>query len=346
MRQRIAVIGAGIIGCLAAREIVERFPKAQVTLIDRDLPGLGASQRSAGVHFPIGTTERIRKMTEFCEVYYTALARAMPYLRFHAIDLYAVVSSQFEPVFRERLVEREGNGARVRSTNNCSLLPWPRGFILLDLPGSHYTNVGALVRFLSHPLRGQATLMDGVTVELMSERPDGVTITLGTGDTLEVDRAVLAPGPWVNAEGWRELTEPLGVRVKKVVAFHLDEPITPNAPGMIFPEEDAFIVPMRDQGHWLYSYTNTEWDVAPDNLHCGISDSNRREALDILRAYVPDRAPQIRAGRVFCDAYSPNREPIVTALGQTKNIIFAGAANGSGYRLAPSIAVEAVQLLE
>jgi glycine/D-amino acid oxidase-like deaminating enzyme len=48
---------------------------------------------------------------------------------------------------------------------------------------------------------------------------------------------------------------------------------------------------------------------------------------------------------VFCDAYSPSREPLVRTLDHDARIVFAGAANGSGYRLAPAIAAEAADLL-
>jgi glycine/D-amino acid oxidase-like deaminating enzyme len=48
---------------------------------------------------------------------------------------------------------------------------------------------------------------------------------------------------------------------------------------------------------------------------------------------------------VFCDAYSPDREPVVRALDAGARLIFAGAASGSGYRLAPAIAAECTDLL-
>jgi glycine/D-amino acid oxidase-like deaminating enzyme len=56
-------------------------------------------------------------------------------------------------------------------------------------------------------------------------------------------------------------------------------------------------------------------------------------------------ADSARSGRVFCDAYSADREPLVRALDEEGRLVFAGAANGSGYRLAPAIAAEAAHLL-
>ena len=64
------------------------------------------------------------------------------------------------------------------------------------------------------------------------------------------------------------------------------------------------------------------------------------------RRYAPELAGRLRSGRVFCDAYSPSREPIVAMVGASGRIIFAGAANGSGYRLAPAIAAETLRLLD
>ncbi|MDT1000338.1 FAD-binding oxidoreductase, partial [Pseudomonas aeruginosa] len=73
---------------------------------------------------------------------------------------------------------------------------------------------------------------------------------------------------------------------------------------------------------------------------------NLDEAQAVLRRYAPDLADRLRSGRVFCDAYSPSREPIVAKIGGGGRIIFAGAANGSGYRLAPAIAAETLSLLD
>jgi len=64
-----------------------------------------------------------------------------------------------------------------------------------------------------------------------------------------------------------------------------------------------------------------------------------------LERYLPELADAASSGRVFCDAYSPTGEPCVRTLDQAGRIVFAGAANGSGYRLAPAIASEAADLL-
>src|SRR5436305_1966397 len=76
-----AVIGAGVIGCLIARELAARDPRARITVLDRDAAGAGASRLSAGLHLLIGATPRLRDMSAHSHGYYAGLARRPPGLR-------------------------------------------------------------------------------------------------------------------------------------------------------------------------------------------------------------------------------------------------------------------------
>ncbi len=91
-----------------------------------------------------------------------------------------------------------------------------------------------------------------------------ITLSCGTGEQLTADQVVLAPGPWLAAPAWRDLVTPLGVRVKKIVAMHLERPPVPGDEVIIFESEDAFLLPVHHRGHWLFSYACTRWDVDPD----------------------------------------------------------------------------------
>jgi glycine/D-amino acid oxidase-like deaminating enzyme len=193
----------------------------------------------------------------------------------------------------------------------------------------------------------RATFREGIAVEEISrEKETKVALLLSTGEKLQVDRVVVAPGPWLGARAWRSLLGPLGVRTKKVVAFHIDIPPRPSDSIALFLQEDAFLLPLKHRGHWLFSYTCQEWNVDPDTVTTGISESNSSEAREILLRYAPKLADLCKSGRVFCDAYSITGEPLVRALDDEARVIFAGAANGSGYRLAPAIASEVVALLQ
>jgi hypothetical protein len=86
----IAIVGAGIIGCLTANEIASRAPDVSVAILDRDAVGSGASRRSARLHFPRGATDRVRRMTAYSQDYYEQLKKTRPSLPIHPVGMFVV----------------------------------------------------------------------------------------------------------------------------------------------------------------------------------------------------------------------------------------------------------------
>ncbi len=342
-RADIAIVGAGIVGCLTACEIVARAPRVSVVLLDRDTVGSGASRRSAGLHLPRGATERVRRMAAYSQDYYARLKRRTPGLPIHQLPMSVVASASSDPPARESYLDSAGL-ARAAGVSGDDLRI-PDTAEVWTGEGCQYADVSALTQALTRELRPWVGVREGVRVTAVDQIADGVELRLGTGDVVSAGQVVLAPGPWVAAPAWRELVAPLGVRVKKVVALHVDRVPAGNDRVIVFQDEDAFLLPLERSGYWLFSYTCTEWDVDPDTVAGGLSPTDLKEAQECLRRYAPALADRATSGRVFCDAYSLNREPLVTALDPGARIVFAGAANGSGYRLAPAIASEAVDLL-
>jgi D-arginine dehydrogenase len=341
--EKIAIIGAGITGCLVARELLAAVPTRRITLIERDLVGCGASQRSAGIHFPIGATDRVRSWAAFSAQYYRDLTSRIPGVPIFPLHAFAACSQQHAAEYRSRFVSPRP--LENRRGQRLGPLGDPGDLAVWHMPGSQCGDVAAIVQTLARELRNRVALLEGMVVEKITERMDSVTVTLACGDEPAFDRLVLAPGPWVNATPWQTLTEPLGVRVKKVVALHFDYPLEEDKVAVLLPEEDAFVVPLPYRQHWLFSYTCPEWGFDPDVSPLGVTSRNLCEARDVLRRYSPELAATLRSGRVFCDAYSPTREPLVTGVGHSGRIVFSGAANGSGYRLGPAIADETARLL-
>jgi glycine/D-amino acid oxidase-like deaminating enzyme len=323
-------VGAGIIGCLIARELAARYPGAPITVLDRDAIGAGASRRSAGLHLPRGSTARIRRMSADSHAYYADLKRAHPSLPIHPIRA-TVKASQIENYLPE---------AEPRPT------PAPKpGTTTWHITGVHHTDVPALARALASQLRPQVTFAEGTAVTNLTQAPDSITLTTSTGARLTIDQVILAPGPWLTAPAWRDLLAPLALRVKRVAALHIDKQPTPADEVVLFDPEDAFLLPLPHRGHWLFSYPSQEWDVEPDQ-QTSLEDKEFAQALDCLRRCSPTLADACHGGRVFCDAYSPTREPVVRALDPAGRIVFAGAASGSGYRLAPAIAAQTAALVQ
>jgi glycine/D-amino acid oxidase-like deaminating enzyme len=338
VRSPIAVIGAGIIGCLAAREVVTRGPGTPVTLLDRDAVGAGASRRSAGLHLLRGASARTRRMSGYSHAYYADLAREHPGAPIYPVDATVVADDELIGRYLPQATP-EQIGAPVAGVSV------PRGLSLWRIAGSHYCDVYRLTQALALQLRPQVDVLEGMTVAGLVPGADSVTVRCGTGVELTVGGVILSPGPWLAAPAWRDLVAPLRMRVKRIVALHVARRPTPADQVIAFDADDAFLLPLVHRGHWLFCYSCREWDVDPDTPATGLTAAQLSTATDCLRRYSPELAQACRGGRMFCDAYSTDGEPVVQALDHAGRIVFAGAAGGSGYRLGPAIAAEAVDLL-
>jgi glycine/D-amino acid oxidase-like deaminating enzyme len=325
MNADVAVIGGGIIGTMVAREVVTRSPAARVVVVDRDLVGSGASRRSAGLHLPRGATERVRRMALHSENVYDKLRELGFPIHPLAMSVRAsqLDAGRLNEIYLDRLVAQDDGD-------------WAGS-------GCQYADVYTLTQALAAELRPEVSFREGVAVTSI----DGTRLRLSNGASVEAGQIVLAPGPWLNAPAWRELVSPLGIRVKRIVALHVDRRPSVDDRVTVLHDKDAFLLPLYRRGHWLFSYTCREWDADP-HAPQSLSAVHLEQGLQILRRYAPRLAQHCHSGRVFCDAYSTTGEPVVQALHNTDDagrIVFAGAANGSGYRLAPAIASQAADLL-
>ena len=92
---------------------------------------------------------------------------------------------------------------------------------------------------------------------------------------------------------------------------------------MVFEDEDAFLLPVASRGHWLFSYTCTEWDVDPDALTGGVSAANLGAARERVLgdrhwAYFPEkRFPffRVRPASNFSPSAAPAGHPPLSLAG-------------------------------
>ncbi|MBL4542012.1 MAG: FAD-binding oxidoreductase [Rhodobacteraceae bacterium] len=339
MSQNVIVIGGGIIGLTIAQRLAENG--FRITVLERDLAGLGASVRSAGLHFPVGRSTRVRSMTRFSQAHYEhrmgAIDRMRPLpMRVHMSE------AAVERILPWFLPEAE----MTRLPGPGGLVAPVSGLTSWAAQGAHHTDVGAYTAHLFQSMPPGVERREGCRVTELRDMAGGVEVGLADGTELHADHAVLAPGPWFGGAEFRPLTAGLGLRVKRIVAFHIDVAPEETDAAEYFVEDDAFLLPLVWARRWLFSYTCEEWDVTPDAVGPGLSAAHRKAASEILSCYVPDWAGSLSAGRVFCDAYSADRKPVIQRLGAHGNVIFAGGANGAGYRLAPSIAEHTATLIE
>lgn len=349
-RLDVAVLGGGILGVLTAREVLARRPDARVAVFDRDAVGSGASRRSAGLHFPRGSTERVRTMSAYSHDYYEVLRAQDPSLPIHTVELTLIADEANASAVEQAYLDRAKLSRAEKAPSSSLALSVPGGSGIWTGTGCQYAAVGALAQDLAQDLarglRSSVRINEAVAVHAVDPGPDSVRLTLSTGETVTAGAAVLAPGPWLADPAWAALVAPLRARVKKVVALRIDRVPGPEDRLVVFHDADEFLLPRRDLGCWLYSYTCQDWDVDPDDLTHGLSGRDLGQALESLRRWSPELPRYVAGGRLFCDAYAADRQPTAATLDRAGRLVFAGAANGSGYRLGPAIAAQACDLLD
>jgi glycine/D-amino acid oxidase-like deaminating enzyme len=334
----VAIVGAGIIGLSIAVRLSEAYPDSCIVVLDRAAVGSGATRFSAGLHFPYGATELVRSYVRASEEGYGRLRRQriipdvrdVSYRGISSTERLAHVAACF--VCGVGAVKgRDSSIERILGRDTAS-----PDIGCFEVAGCHYAYPAAVAERIAGGLRARARvrIWEGVAVRGIESRADAVQLLFADGRTLTAGLVVLAIGPWINAEPFAPLLSGLDLRVKKVVAMHIDRCPAPEDPIIFFHDDDAFLLPLLERGHWLFSYTCRKWDVNPDPNHLEPTAKDFEQALALLARHAPGLAAECHSGRAFCDAYSARREPLVTRLAADRRIVFAGAANGSGYRLA------------
>ncbi len=341
MSNSIAIVGGGIIGFTIAEQLV-RAGVGSVTLFDRDMAGLGASARSAGLHFPLGRSAEARAMAAISQNVYEAEIERAPSGPIRRVGLRVHLDADADTGALDIFLE----SAALRPMTTPGPLVEAGHVRTWQASGAHFCQVPARVLELRVRVAGRLFVREGLSVQGIEETGAKVRLNLSDATEEDFDRVILAPGPWACEAPFAALTAGLGIRIKKIVAFHIDSPAEATDAAELFLSEDAFLLPLAAENRWIYSYTCDEWDVSPTNMRLGVTARDRASAREILGRYVPRWADRLNAGRVFCDAYNLGRSPIVRVVGDSHRIVFAGAANGSGYRLAPAIAQRVAHILD
>ncbi|HEX2205123.1 MAG TPA: FAD-dependent oxidoreductase, partial [Longimicrobium sp.] len=299
----LAVVGAGVVGVSAA--YLAARSGARVLLLDQAAVGAGATRWSAALDVPWAPEPAKRALADESAALWKAFSREAG-VRLRRLPCFAVV----EDGDRERVIAGFGGAAREASQ---AALVYVTGYVE---PGASAC-VLALDRALRPPpvettrrlaraaRRGGAEVWEGARVDALEADGEGQALHLGDGRRVRARRVLVATGPWIGRGPGAEAARRHGVRVKTVAALHVDARPRPGAPAVLFPDDDAFLLPMPERGQWLFSFASQAWDPAPEGPHV-IGPSDWGRALEILSRRAPSLTGRVRGGRVFCDAFAPD----------------------------------------
>jgi glycine/D-amino acid oxidase-like deaminating enzyme len=345
----LAVIGAGIVGASTAWYAQKQHPNWKIALFDRSLAGSGATLYSASLDIPFGGTAFKREIACNSRRLYAQMREEVPSLPVADHPFYGFIQKASGDLLLQQCAD---NDAKMIPGLPCSVAgkyPW------LKMPADSAVLSGVTVsRAIRNEMAGLLSglfaseglshLLEGT--EIQAVRCTGGLFALETshGVIYSAERVVQATGPWTRTEGTDNLLMHYHVRVKKIVALHIYHPPAKEDPVFYFFDDEAFLMPRPELGYWLFSFRSDEWDVHPCPSALTIGEGDMAKAIGILEKYSPDLAPCLRGGRVFCDAYTANGDPLIMQAPGYPNYVICGAGSGSGYRLAPGMAAQALSI--
>lgn len=342
----LAVVGAGMTGATAAMLARLHAPDARILVLDQARAGSGASLYSAGLDVPWARDPVRRRLMEESGALWPRLRRAVR-LPIHRLRCFAVEPEGEVQAALDGLCDAARPATSAERAALAAAVPalaLDAGRCVLSVAGARRGIAGRVSARLARAATSAAdsALWEGTRVDAVEPGEDGYGVALADGRRVRARHVLVATGPWLGGPA-AEASRAAGVRVKKVAALHLDCAPPPDAPAVLFNADDAFLLPLRERRQWLFSFTSRTWDCEPDPGRLHIDAADRELALEILARVAPGLVDRAGGGRVFCDAYAPDRLPLMAEC--APGFVVAGACAGSGFRLAPGIAAAALRRL-
>jgi len=347
----LVVIGAGIVGTMAAYLAHQQRAEWRILLVDRSLVGAGATQYSVGLDIPYGRNDSQKDYSRLSTTIYRDLKTSIPELPIYELPFFGVVErekvNKTFAGFTKEGIRDAGESERARLRESYPGLTIDENQVLLTGCTACYGFPQLIVRALVNRLKEGplAECWEGVEIHTVQAGSEGFLLATNDGRSISARRVLVATGPWLLHGPGEGVARDNGIRIKKVAALHVNRCPTAKDPVVVFFDEDAFLLPVTQRQEWIFSFTSQEWDCTPEVSRLRISKRDRDSALAILNRYCPSFVAYCHGGRVFCDAYSQDLVPLVTRVSERTDFVIAGACSGSGYRLAPGIALEALSQL-
>lgn len=344
----LAIVGGGIVGAWALHLACQRHGEWRIVLIDRFKVGDGATAHSAGVLLATGRSERERRLAGTSASLYQKLQAAFGFQTTKA-EVFWVADAAFAAEIRAAAVgfPIQDMDRAPADLDDRLATPLRMGSAQIVLRGGMAVSydAGQIASLLVYSSlhSPNVSCIEGAEVKRIQSVASGCELLLD-GRTLTAARSLVAVGPWITGDPVGAVAKRRGIRIKKVVALHVDRPPPANAAAVFFPQSDAYLMPLPARNQWLFSFRSEEWDCEPRRHELEISERDREIAKAVLDRYLPGLSDACVGGRVFCDAYTPGGETLVAFDHGCRSVV-AGAGGGAGFRLAPGIADEALRMI-
>jgi glycine oxidase len=319
----VLVVGAGVIGLACAWRAAQRG--LSVRVIDREIPGAGASRVAAGMLAPVGEAswgeegllqlnlESARAYPEFAAELGDASGRPVGYRRSGALHVALDVDEAEELRRHHELQRSHGLAAEWLRPAECrelepGLAPGIAGGVHAadDAEVDPHMVVGALVAAIERAGGEIVAGADATAAVIEGERLRGVR---AEGQELYADQVVLATGSWSGSASWLPDDARPPVRPVKGEVVNLRGRADPPVSERIVATPRVYVVPRAD-GRVVVGATVEErgfdLTVTAGGVHELLREAYRAlpeiaelefsEALAGLRPGTPDNAPVIGHG--------------------------------------------------
>ena len=335
----LLIIGAGIVGLMTATLALIRKPTMKIAVVDKNILGSGATRYSAAFSTPLSKSAiscdlitRGAKVLQEIQHHLPIKLIKMPCL--YVVD-HTCVDQLFEHYMADDLLSCERNVLEDSSYKNWIIPENKRIFI--SQKSAHHVNIAALVEALAKFLRkNKCSIYESCAIHKIEENAGQLMASGANNICFRSKKMITAIGPWQNQSLFFPQIMPNKIcDVKKVAALHFNMIPHEGDPAIVFFDEGAFVLPIHEKNYCLLSFTSEDWGVSPES-NLSISARDIEISKSICDLYAIDFNKLYLGGRVFCDAYSANKEFSINPLGN--HMMVVTGASGSGYRFSYGLA--------
>ncbi len=336
---KVVVVGAGVIGCAIAYELASRG--ARVQLVDMRGAGQGATRASAGIlapriegHIPALLTLGLQSLALYDEFILRVskdAGRSIEYGRTGTLQVAraegeaAALRAQAGELGRAAVSHALLDGDSVRRME-----PSLSGVLTagLSIPEHGYVRVPSLIAALG--AAGRRWGVESLEAAVARIDPDSagaqVGLTLGSGDRLHADAAVLCAGSWSGRVAMPEPPVPVRPIRGQLVHLWLDRPLLTR----VVWGDGCYLVPWND-GSLLVGATTEDVGFDERSTEEGIHRL-KEAAFELLPAAREASVAEVRVG---LRPATSDELPLIGASPTMRGVYHASGHYRSGVLLAP-----------